>query len=136
MKYERRGWRAIREGDLIKDPRGDRVIRYADRWGYSLEPSATSTDQFARYPWVKPWPKVGRLKVLTHIDLLTISVWGILTSETEVGLNITAGVGTPPEIQEIMVQQAITVLRHKHNGVQNVRAGDWRTITVPLDDVE
>lgn len=130
MRYERRGWRAIREGDRLKDPAtpsgGDPVVVFAARWGYRT----------ANMIGVSPWPKIGRLKVITHIDLLTISVWGTLTSETEVGLNITAGVGTPPEIQEIMVQQAITVLRHKHNGVQNIRTGDWRTITVPLDDVE
>lgn len=59
-QYERRGWRKIRAGDVIKDPRGNRVIEHADKWGYRLMPDARHPFQF-----VRPWPTVGRLKVIT-----------------------------------------------------------------------
>lgn len=135
MRYERRGWRAIREGDRIKDPRGVRVIESASRNGYRLEPSTTSTDGFAEYSWMKPWPKVGRLKVVTHIDVRMITVEGRLGPDV-VGVNVTAGLDEPPEMYAITTENAIKALRHMHPGVERITAGDWRTITVPLDDVD
>jgi hypothetical protein len=60
MSYTRVGWRKIKAGDVLKDPRGDRVIQYADRWGYRLEPDAARP-----WTWTNNWPTVGRLKVIT-----------------------------------------------------------------------
>lgn len=57
--YVRLGWRHIRAGDVIKDPRGNRVIEHADQWGYRLQP-----DERHPYTWVQNWPRVGRLKVI------------------------------------------------------------------------
>lgn len=60
MRYVRRGWRQIRPGDRIKDPRtGHRVVLDVTSYGYRLQP-----DALCRYTWMNPWPKVGRLKVL------------------------------------------------------------------------
>lgn len=129
MRYERRGWRAIREGDRLKDPAthsgGDPVVVFAARWGYRT----------ANMIGVRPWPKVGRLKVITHIDARMITVEGRLGPDM-VGVNVTAGVGASPEVLVIVVENAIKALRHMHPGVEGITAGDWRTITVPLDDVE
>ena len=134
MRYERRGWRAIREGDWIKDSRGSRVIKFASRNGYRLEPSTMSTDRFAEYSWMKPWPKVGRLKVITHIDVLMITAEGQLGND-RVGVNVTAGVGAPEEVLEMIKANAVTALKARHPGVEGIKVGDWHTITVPLDDV-
>jgi hypothetical protein len=58
--YERRSWRTIVTGDVIKDPRGNRVIRHVSRWSYSLEPTPDHP-----YEFMRNWPRVGRLKVIT-----------------------------------------------------------------------
>jgi hypothetical protein len=64
VKYQRLGWRKIRPGHRVKDPRGTRTVLSADCWGYRLEHAPHSTDPFACYSWVSPWPRVGRLKIV------------------------------------------------------------------------
>lgn len=60
MRYVRKGWRDVEAGDVLKDPRGNRVVHYADKWGYSLEPGP----EYPYGPFMRNWPKVGRLKVV------------------------------------------------------------------------
>ena len=93
-----------------------------------------STDPFAEYSWIKPWPRVGRLKVITHIDVLAITAEGQLGPDM-VGVNVTAGTGAPEEVLEIVKTNAVRALEARHPGVEGITVGDWRTITVPLDDV-
>lgn len=128
MRYERRGWRSIRPGDRIKDPRGDRVIEHADKWGYRLE----AGPEYSYAPFTRPWPKVGRLKVLTHIDALSMTVEGRLGPDM-VGINITAGPDAYPEILAVMARDAVRALEYRHPAVTDVRPGEWKKITVPLD---
>jgi hypothetical protein len=58
--YRRVSYREIRPGDVVKDPRGNRVIELAMSWGYKPAPTAADPYAFSR-----PWPKVGRMKVIT-----------------------------------------------------------------------
>jgi hypothetical protein len=43
-------------GDRIKDPRGIRVVVFSARWGYRTEGMVG----------VKPWPRIGRMKVIAE----------------------------------------------------------------------
>lgn len=53
-RYVRTGWRQVREGDRVKDPRGERVIVFAAWWGYRTEGMIG----------LESWPRVGRLKIV------------------------------------------------------------------------
>lgn len=58
-RYVRVGRRQVKPGDRIKDPRGVRTIADVAWYGYRLQP-----DERHPYEFMRPWPTVGRLKVL------------------------------------------------------------------------
>lgn len=61
VRYVRRGWREVQPGDVIKDPRGDRVIDHVSRWGFRLR-----TDDDHPYEFMNRLPTVGRFKVIVE----------------------------------------------------------------------
>lgn len=58
-RYVRLGRRDVLPGHRLKDPRGVRVVDAVTIYGYRLRPDAAHP-----YEFMRPWPTVGRLKVI------------------------------------------------------------------------